>query len=206
MHKLDLSQELKSSSTPVAPEPLEKVATQTPQTTSPTLDESPVKADNHSSLHPIEPNTMNNNSKKLAIIAVVLAISAGVATGFGSYRLSNQGGNSSSLGGQKIETVATSGKISIGDVFGSQDTSTYKDEAECYLEKGGIDGEGSHKLIRPGGISQTVYLTSSVTDLDVLEGMQVRVWGETFKGQQAGWLMDVGRIEVVDTESEKPEE
>jgi len=25
----------------------------------------------------------------------------------------------------------------------------------------------------------------------------VRVWGATFKGQQAGWLMDVGYIETL---------
>jgi hypothetical protein len=36
--------------------------------------------------------------------------------------------------------------------------------------------------------------------------MQVKVWGETFKGQKAGWLMDVGRVQVIDTEAEAPVE
>lgn len=30
------------------------------------------------------------------------------------------------------------------------------------------------------------------------------IWGETFKGQKAGWLMDVGRVEVVNTSATKP--
>ncbi len=66
------------------------------------------------------------------------------------------------------------------------------------LEKGGIDGEGTHKLIREGGESQTAYLTSSIIDLDPLVGKKVQVWGETFKGQKAGWLMDVGRVKVLE--------
>jgi hypothetical protein len=94
----------------------------------------------------------------------------------------------------------------VGDVFGVQDEKTFKDSAEGYLEIGGLDGEGSHKLLRPGGDSQTVYLTSSVTDLDKFDGMSVKVWGETFKGQKAGWLMDVGRVQIVSPQGEKPTE
>jgi hypothetical protein len=29
-------------------------------------------------------------------------------------------------------------------------------------------------------------------------GKKVQVWGETFKGQKAGWLMDVGRIKALE--------
>ena len=65
--------------------------------------------------------------------------------------------------------------------------------------------EGSHVLLRPGGASQTVHLTSSVTDLEKFVGMQVRVWGETFRGRSAGWLMDVGRVEVIKTVGTAPE-
>ena len=83
-------------------------------------------------------------------------------------------------------------------VVGSKDLSTFKDKAEGVLEKGGINGEGTHKLIREGGPSQTVYLTSSVVDLDQFIGKKVRVWGETFAAQKAGWLMDVGRVEVLE--------
>ncbi|MBU0978500.1 hypothetical protein KKF92_01590 [Patescibacteria group bacterium] len=208
MHKLDLTQQDSAQSDfsqpePIQPAPTEEMVTQTPQTSSPTLDETGRGADNHSSLHPIESNTMKQAPKIITLVAIILAVSAGVATGFGSYRLSHQVGDSASFGGKNIEQVAT-GQVNNGDVFGAQDISLFKDQAEGYLEKGGINGEGSHKLLRPGGISQTVYLTSSVTDLDKLTDTQVRVWGETFKGQQAGWLMDVGRVEVIDTQAEKP--
>ena len=72
-----------------------------------------------------------------------------------------------------------------------------RDSAEGTLESGGIDGEGTHKLIRPGGVSQTVYLTSSLLDLEQYVGKKVKVWGETFAAKKAGWLMDVGKVEVL---------
>jgi hypothetical protein len=36
--------------------------------------------------------------------------------------------------------------------------------------------------------------------------MEVKVWGETYKGQKAGWLMDVGKVEVIDPQAEPPVE
>jgi hypothetical protein len=86
--------------------------------------------------------------------------------------------------------------VKVGDVFGSADEKAFNTTATGVLDKGGMNGEGTHKLVRPGGVSQTVYLTSSVIDLDSLVGHQVTIWGETFKGQKAGWLMDVGRVKV----------
>jgi len=52
--------------------------------------------------------------------------------------------------------------------------------------------------LRPGGESQTAYLTSSVLDLDEYVGKKVKVFGETFGSSQVGWLMDVGKVEVVE--------
>ena len=46
---------------------------------------------------------------------------------------------------------------------------TFRDEAEGTVEKNDdLDkyAQGTHKLLRPGGESQTAYLTSSVLDLD----------------------------------------
>jgi len=83
-------------------------------------------------------------------------------------------------------------------VIGSSDSKTFRDSAEGDLQAGGINGEGTHKLIRPGGESQTVALTSSVLDLSSFEGKKVRVWGETFAGSTAGWFMDVGKVEVLE--------
>ncbi|HCX25278.1 MAG: hypothetical protein UX08_C0005G0023 [Candidatus Collierbacteria bacterium GW2011_GWB1_45_35] len=86
--------------------------------------------------------------------------------------------------------------VKVGDIYGSADEKAFNTSATGVLDKGGLNGEGTHKLVRPGGISQTVYMTSSVIDLDTLVGHQITVWGETFKGQKAGWLMDVGRVKV----------
>lgn len=120
-------------------------------------------------------------------LPVMLIILAGIATGFILSR-----GQVSLLGvGGKPKVIKTE------KMAGSTDVKTFKDITEGTLEKGGIDGEGTHKLIRPGGESQTVFLTSSVVNLDDYLGKKVRVWGETFAAQKAGWLMDVGRVEVL---------
>lgn len=86
--------------------------------------------------------------------------------------------------------------IKIGDIYGSADEKIFKDSATGVLDKGGYKGEGTHKLVRAGGVSQTVYLTSSTIDLDALVGHQVTIWGQTFKGIKVGWLMDVGRAKI----------
>jgi len=78
------------------------------------------------------------------------------------------------------------------------DKKIFKDKAEGILKEGGIDGEGNFHLERPGGPSQNVYLTSSTVDLSLYVGKKVRVYGQTFAGQKAGWLMDVGYIEVLE--------
>jgi len=46
------------------------------------------------------------------------------------------------------------------------------------IQKGGSDSEGTHQLIRDGGPSQTVYLVSSVVDMDQFVGKKVKVWGQ----------------------------
>jgi hypothetical protein len=91
--------------------------------------------------------------------------------------------------------IPTTG-IKVGDIFGSPDEKAFKDPATGVIDKGGFNGEGTHKLVRAGGASQTVYLTSSTIDLDALVGHQVTIWGQTFKGQKVGWLMDVGRAKI----------
>lgn len=82
-------------------------------------------------------------------------------------------------------------------VIGVTDTKTFKDQAEGILREGGVEGEGSFHLERPGGTSQNVYLTSSTVDLSPYIGKRVRVHGQTFAAQKAGWLMDVGLVEVL---------
>lgn len=124
----------------------------------------------------------------LIILGIVLA---GTVTG---YLLSNRGGG---MGLSSPSQLAPGTELK-GQEFGSKDTSAFPDTATGVLEKGGINGEGTHKLIREGGESQTAYLTSSLVNLDPLVGKKVQVWGETFKAQKAGWLMDVGRVKVLE--------
>ncbi len=89
------------------------------------------------------------------------------------------------------------GFVITGAEEGSADKETFRDSTEGILKKGGLDGEGTHHLVR-GDESQTAYLTSSVIDLNKYVDMKVQVWGETFAAQKAGWFMDVGRIKVLD--------
>lgn len=97
----------------------------------------------------------------------------------------------------KSETItsANNNKV-VKEQVGIKDKKTFKDQAEGILKEGGIDGEGNFHLERPGGVSQNVYLTSSTVDLSKYIGKKVAVWGETFSSQKAGWLMDVGLVEI----------
>ena len=125
------------------------------------------------------------------MIAGVLAVIAlGVLSGYGWFNL--KGG----AGPKRLKTEVT-GTAVVGESYGVEDTKVFTDSAEGEITTGGIDGEGSHHLVREGGESQYVYLTSSIIDLDQFVGRKVKVWGQTFEAQKAGWLMDVGRLEIV---------
>ena len=129
--------------------------------------------------------------KITALLALVIV--AGVLTGFLiSGNKSTTGGTANPLG-----SILNGSSIPKGTVVGSNDTSTFKDTAEGTLKEGGIDGEGAFHLERQGGESQNVYLTSSIIDLSKFINKKIKVWGQTQKAQAAGWLMDVGRVEVL---------
>ena len=130
-----------------------------------------------------------SNGKKNLIMGVVVLviIGAGILSG---YLLAGK----RETGGINVITE----EVAKGKEVGSKDTKAFPDNATGVIEKGGLDGEGTHKLIREGGPSQTVYLTSSTIDLDQFDGKKVEIWGETFRGQKAGWFMDVGRVKVIE--------
>lgn len=138
------------------------------------------------SLDPKVEDMQKNNQKIIYGVYIVLII-LGVITGY-------------FLSGRTSQSLVSSGRqdqvINTDTAAGVTDLKDFKDSAEGKLEKGGIDGEGTHSLIREGGPSQTVYLFSSIVDLDEFTGKNVKVWGETFAAEKAGWLMDVGKIEV----------
>lgn len=125
-----------------------------------------------------------------AVLVVVLAVGSGwLLSGKGKVIGTNTavGSNQPVPGAKKSATEA-----------GISDTKAFPDTATGTLKSGGIKGEGTHHLERDGGVSQNVYLTSSVIDLESFVGKKVQVWGQTISGKEAGWLMDVGRVKVVE--------
>ncbi len=114
------------------------------------------------------------------------AVIVGVFAGFLILKLQNK--NIATKSSTSIKTEKTVGIV---------DKKTFKDSAEGILKEGGIDGEGNFHLERPGGESQNVYLTSTTVDLSFYVGKKVRVWGQTFSSEKAGWLMDVGLVEIL---------
>lgn len=135
---------------------------------------------------------------KLMPMVIVVAVILGLGSGFYMAQkqlLLAQGEAGLSSGTQELNSSTT---VKKGDVFGSADEKTFRDQAEGILMAGGIDGEGSHHLERGANKSQWVYVTSSVVDLDLIVGHRVTIWGETNQGKKAGWLMDVGRLKVLE--------
>lgn len=142
----------------------------------------------------------------IGVLAAVLVL--GTITGLATAKFLPSNGDESvrqSAGSQTADSKTVESAVKPGAVFGVPDTKTFKDQTEGVLVRGGLNGEGSHTLLREGGVSQNVYLTSSVVDLTQFENARVKIWGETFKGQKAGWLMDVGRLEIVELNAETPD-
>ncbi|MBI2195424.1 MAG: hypothetical protein HYU48_00035 [Candidatus Levybacteria bacterium] len=126
------------------------------------------------------------------LVVFIVAIFLGIGSGYLLYK-----NESSSETAATPEGGSSSSSISKGSVFGSDDMKTFKDAVQGELAEGGIDGEGQFHLVRPGGDSQNVYMTSSIVDLSKFVGKKIKVWGQTQKAQHAGWLMDVGKVEVL---------
>lgn len=158
--------------------------------------ETPVISNNPIPMEKLSPNL-------LKIVSLVIALALGFGAGFVVKGLT--GGKVGRPEGAIVARNVPEAGLKEGDIIGEQNAKEFKDSTTGVLQKGGLDGEGSHTLLRPGGVSKNVYLTSSVIDLDEFEGHQITVWGETFKGQKAGWLMDVGRVRVEKLNAPNPE-
>lgn len=127
--------------------------------------------------------SLPSNFFRIALATLILSIIAGGLTG---YVLSQN----------QTKKVASSGST-VAPKAAQQDTKTFRDFAEGTIRKKDVkDGqysEGTHILERAG--AYPVALTSSVVDLSKYEGKKVKVYGETQKALQEGWLMDVGKVE-----------
>jgi len=139
---------------------------------------------------PIEEVSMTKQMKLIISGVFVVMILLGVLTG---YFIAGGKTSSSSASNAAAGPTAT-GK----NVFGSADTKTFTDSATGVIEKEGISQEGTHKLIRDGGPSQTACLVSSVLDLDEFVGKKVTVLSKTMEAKSCPWLMDVGQIKVLE--------
>ncbi len=136
-----------------------------------------------------EEEVMTKQTKIIIGGVFVLMIGLGILTGY-------------IIAGKKplatLSSTASAGPTATGkNVFGSADSKTFTDSATGVIEKDGIGGEGTHKLVRDGGPSQTACLVSSVLDLDQFVGKKVKVTSKTMDAKKCPWFMDVGRIEVL---------
>lgn len=120
------------------------------------------------------------------VLGAFLVVLAGVGT---AWLLSSRVG--------RVSGVAAPGAKVTATQAGVLDPKVKYDEAEGTLVAGGVANEGTHHLDRTGGKSQTVYLTSSVIDLESFVGKKVHIWGETLASKHAGWLMDVAKVQIV---------
>jgi len=140
--------------------------------------------ENNNLIHTLETEDVKGMSYISFFTMIAVAVVIGAVFGFGFSRFNKKTTNTSN---KTKSTVQSAGIV---------DKKTFKDSAEGILREGGIDGEGNFHLERTGGISQNAYLTSSTVDLSNYIGKKVKVWGQTFSGQKAGWLMDVGLVEI----------
>jgi hypothetical protein len=146
------------------------------------------------------PQTQRITSKNpLSTGIIVLVVILALTSGFWASRFFPLGKTTDSSRALIInpETLQTKEQIEVGKVYGNL-SKNFKDLATGVIEKGSINGEGTHILNRPGGVSQRASLTSSVVDLDLFVGRKVEIKGETNASNKTSWLLDVGTIKVVE--------
>jgi hypothetical protein len=120
------------------------------------------------------------------VAGALLIVIVGVGTAF--LISTKMGKNTTSEAAPGAKVTSTSA--------GMLDPSVKYDTATGTLQDGGLNGEGTYHLVRDGGASHYVYLTSSVVDLSVFINKNVQIWGQTEASKKVGWLMDVAKIQI----------
>lgn len=145
-----------------------------------------------STIHSFDADNSSNGIAIPAFIVMLIGIILlGTFAGYGVAQMKKGTATNTTKTSTTTEQKEPSSKSA-----GIADKNTFKDKAEGILREGGFEDEGNFHLERPGGKSQNAYLTSTTVDLSEYIGKKVEVWGQTYKGQKAGWLMDVGYVEV----------
>ena len=170
----------------------------------PKLTDSAAQVVQNPTTQPQMPNTKHllkdftNNSTRNPLIPVIGIALAVVLLGVGTGWVVAKVGNNSDVN-------STNSSVSIEDEnladneAGISDESRFEENTpEGILVEGGLDGEGTHHLDRGAGPDKMVYITSSVINLDSFVGKKVKVWGNTMAAQEAPWLMDVGKIKIIE--------
>lgn len=171
--------------------------------------ETEVQSETNTSFQPvienIPTNTMSKkmNSKVIIPVGAFVIILLGIGTGFSLSKAMPNKAEKSTSASMQLPT-GEDAVVEVNKIYGSENEEAFPDKVIGVLEKGGLDGEGSHRLLREGGPKQTTYLTSSVLVLDPFVGSKVEVWGETYAAQQAAWLLDVGGVKVLELNAPKP--
>jgi len=150
------------------------------------------------------PNTPSSNNGNKSILIVSLIIVTALVSGFWLSRFfplqkSNQNplftsGDSENM---SADAISRPDQLVIDQWYGNVN-GQFKDTANGTIKAGGVNGEGTHTLVRPGGDDQNAALTSSVVDLDLFVDKKVEIKGETNISQKAGWFLDVGSIKIVE--------
>lgn len=132
-------------------------------------------------------------SMRMTLGLLIIAGLLGVGTG---YTFAKKGLASSSQDAG-MAAVTSKNSVATDTEVGSNDTTAFPDTAEGVLKEGGIEGEGTHHLDRGMGANKDVYLSSTVINLQNFVGKKVEVRGQTISGKKAGWLMDVGKVKII---------
>jgi len=138
------------------------------------------------------------NGKPLSTGIIVLVVILALTSGFWGSRFFPLKKTPSTSKALIInpESIQNKDQVEVGKLYGNL-SQNFKDSATGEIEKGSINGEGTHILNRPGGASQRASLTSSVIDLDLFVGRKVEIKGETNASNKTSWLLDVGTIKVM---------
>ena len=147
-------------------------------------------------LNPTQNNVVRKSPVKKNVVLGLISVVVVLAGVYAGYLFSGVGKSTgTSTGNSSGKSVVASNKEA-----GAKDESKFSTTTDGVLEEGGIGGEGNYHLVRGSGPSQYAYLTSSSVDLAPFVGKKVQIWGDTMSGKKAGWLIDVGKIKVMEGE------
>ncbi len=160
----------------------------------------PNLAQNNQSANPIsQTSKKSDNSKTVIVIVLILGLVSGfwISRFFPLQKSNNIVDSVTKKNITSAENLKTESDLVAGKSYGNT-AKSFKDSATGTIEKGDINGEGTHILNREGGKTQRAALTSSVVDLDLFVGKKVEIKGETNASTKTAWFLDVGVIKILE--------